>query len=287
MKRRPIALMLCVLLAVVLAGCGGETKIIEEPAAVLAPAIVQTLDLSDKQAKDLASSIQTLNLTSEQEDSTLRVIQTFGNDRELYVFYEVTFADGVPLPDPEEGKPCPVTYTLTGQEERNQHSTSQRMILPCEDNTFTYLSYFLHRKGSPWPEGELQFTIEGFSYDQGDTPVPVTEDVHTLTWTPTNQGTILSGDIAAEDGTVLGNVTLSPFSLIFSLDASQAEEFSQVVVSTRLVYADGTTSYPDGLVAGGSTSDPLRDIQGNKVFRSPIDISQVTAVQIDGHTVTF
>ena len=263
MKRRPIALMLCVLLAVVLAGCGGETKTIEEPAAVLAPAIVQTLDLSDKQAKDLASSIQTLNLTSEQEDSTLRVIQTFGNDRELYVFYEVTFADGVPLPDPEEGKPCPVTYTLT------------------------YLSYFLHRKGSPWPEGELQFTIEGFSYDQGDTPVPVTEDVHTLTWTPTNQGTILSGDIAAEDGTVLGNVTLSPFSLIFSLDASQAEEFSQVVVSTRLVYADGTTSYPDGLVAGGSTSDPLRDIQGNKVFRSPIDISQVTTVQIDGHTVTF
>lgn len=48
MKRRPIALMLCVLLAVVLAGCGGETKTIEEPAAVLDPAIVQTLDLSDK-----------------------------------------------------------------------------------------------------------------------------------------------------------------------------------------------------------------------------------------------
>ena len=104
MKGRSISLILCFLLAFVLAGCGGETIPTEETtpaeatAAALDPAIAEALQVSEDMADDLSAGVQDLDLTSEQEHSALRVIQTFGNTQELYVLLEMTFDEPVATP---------------------------------------------------------------------------------------------------------------------------------------------------------------------------------------------
>lgn len=73
MKGRSISLILCFLLAFVLAGCGGETTPTEETtpaeatAAALDPAIAEALQVSEDMADDLSAGVQDLDLTSEQE----------------------------------------------------------------------------------------------------------------------------------------------------------------------------------------------------------------------------
>lgn len=293
MKGRSISLILCFLLAFVLAGCGGETIPTEETtpaeatAAALDPAIAEALQVSEDMADDLSAGVQDLDLTSEQEHSTLRVIQTFGNTQELYVLLEMTFDETVATPL-EENAPTPDTYTLLGQEESGYRNTS-RLFQPLsyEGNTMRVLCYFLH-SGGPWPEGDLQLTVGDFAYynDEGES-TPANQDTHTLTWTPTNQGTIFTGDIVTTDGSTLGDVTLSPFSLQFSLDDTEKEDFFQVTDTIALLYQDGSTKQVGHHFSGGGSDSPPEYLHGSRTFSPPEDLSQVTGVQIDGHTVTF
>lgn len=287
MKVFSLSLALSFLLVFVLAGCSGKTTPAEETtAATLDPAIEETLHVSEDMASALSGSIQDLDLTSEQEHSTLRVLQTFGNPQELYVLLEMTFDETLTLPL-DENTPTPDTYSLLGQGETRDHTPSKHFqTLSHEGNTMRFLCYFLHG-GGPWPEGDLQLTIGDLTYANEEKHTPVNQDTHTLTWTPTNQGTILTGEITAEDGTTLGDVTLSPFSLQFSLDSTEKESFSQVTDTIALVYQDGTTKQAGAHFSGGGSSTPPKYLHGSRAFSPPEDLAQVTGVQIDGHTVTF
>lgn len=292
MKRSLIALMLCVLLAAVLAGCGGENPPAEEntppktTTAALDPTIAEVLNVSEDMSADLASCIQNPDQATEQEHAALRIIQTFGNTQELYVLLEMTVDETMEFL-PGEGTAAPGNYTILGQgENKAQISESRLQVLSTAGNTARFLCYFLHDRG-PWPEGDLQLTMESPVLQKKEDPTQVYKENFTLTWTPTNQGTILSGDIVTENGITIGDVTLSSFSMQFSLDSTEKEEFFQVTDTIALVYQDGSAEQFGAHFSGRGPSAPLTDLSGEKVFLTPKDISQVTAVQIDGHTVTF
>ena len=52
-----------------------------------------------------------------------------------------------------------------------------------------------------------------------------------------------------------------------------------------LLYQDGSTKQVGHHFSGGGS--PPEYLHGSRTFSPPEDLSQVTGVQIDGHTVTF
>lgn len=145
MKRILLPLSLLLLLALA-AGCSAQGE------AQLDPTMAQQLQIDEAMAATLAPGIQDVDVTDRGTDLTLHVRQTLGNDRELYVLYDVTLAGTVILPDGEEGWFGPQTVTLQGVEESTASRGSvQSVFLDKEGQTITYLSYF--SRGIPWPAG--------------------------------------------------------------------------------------------------------------------------------------
>ena len=200
MKRILLPLSLLLLLALA-AGCSAQGE------AQLDPTMAQQLQIDEAMAATLAPGIQDVDVTDRGTDLTLHVRQTLGYDRELYVLYDVTLAGTVALPAGEEGWFGPQTVTLQGVEESTARSGSvQTAFLDKERQTITYLSYF--SRGIPWPAGDLRLSVGDFVSDD----TSLTQEVAEATWTPTNQGTILEGEIQTPARETVGSVTLPPFS---------------------------------------------------------------------------
>ena len=107
MKRILLPLSLLLLLALA-AGCSAQGE------AQLDPTMAQQLQIDETMAATLAPGIQDVDVTDRGTDLTIHVRQTLGNDRELYVLYDVTLAGTVALPAGEEGWFGPQTVTLQG-----------------------------------------------------------------------------------------------------------------------------------------------------------------------------
>ena len=131
MKRILLPLSLLLLLALA-AGCSAQGE------AQLDPTMAQQLQIDETMAATLAPGIQDVDVTDRGTDLTLHVRQTLGNDRELYVLYDVTLAGTVILPDGEEGWFGPQTVTLQGVEESTASRGSvQSVFLDKEGQTIT------------------------------------------------------------------------------------------------------------------------------------------------------
>ena len=186
---KPILLPLSLLLLLLAAGCSAQG------AARVDPMVAQQLHMDDALAEALGPSVQNVDATDRGTDLTLHVRQTLGNDRELYVLYDVTLAGTVALPAGEEGWFGPQTVTLQGVEESTASRGSvQSVFLDKEGQTITYLSYF--SRDTAWPAGDLRLSVGDFVSDD----TSLTQEVAEATWTPTNQGTILEGEIQTPPG---------------------------------------------------------------------------------------
>lgn len=157
MKRILLPLSLLLLLALA-AGCSAQGE------AQLDPTMAQQLQIDETMAATLAPGIQDVDVTDRGTDLTLHVRQTLGNDRELYVLYDVTLAGTVALPAGEEGWFGPQTVTLQGVEESTASRGSvQSVFLDKEGQTITYLSYF--SRDTAWPAGDLRLSVGDFVSD--------------------------------------------------------------------------------------------------------------------------
>jgi len=155
-------------------------------------------------------------------------------------------------------------------------------VITIEKNaqTITYLSYF-SADAKELPE-TVSLTVGQFK------GIPsISEETQTCTWQPTNQGSILSGEITDESAATIGTVLLSPFSLKFDLNSSKQESYDNLLSSLRIVYADGSTKEVHGSVGGSSGNFPLQDIEGIVVFSNILDLSTISGILIDGHSVSF
>lgn len=269
MKRILLSLSLLLLLALA-AGCSAQGE------AQLDPTMAQQLQIDEAMAATLAPGIQDVDVTDRGTDLTLHVRQTLGNDRELYVLYDVTLAGTVILPDGEEGWFGPQTVTLQGVEESTAHSGSvQTAFLDKERQTITYLSYF--SRGIPWPAGDLRLSVGDFVSDD----TSLTQEVAEATWTPTNQGTILEGEIQTPTGETVGSVTLTPFSLSYTFTQGaqpKMEEIGGIALPSGYFLDSQGMARRAGSASGGG---------GNwgTTFRTPLDLTTVSAVEVAGYVV--
>ena len=269
MKRILLSLSLLLLLALA-AGCSAQGE------AQLDPTMAQQLQIDETMAATLAPGIQDVDVTDRGTDLTLHVRQTLGNDRELYVLYDVTLAGTVILPDGEEGWFGPQTVTLQGVEESTAHSGRvQTAFLDKERQTITYLSYF--SRDTAWPAGDLRLSVGDFVSDE----TSLTQEVAQVTWTPENQGTVLEGTVQNPAGEAVGSVTLTPFSLssAFTQGAQpKMEEIGGTALPSGYFLDSQGMARRAGSASGGGGN-------WSTTFRTPLDLTTVSAVEVAGYVV--
>lgn len=269
MKRILLPLSLLLLLALA-AGCSAQGE------AQLDPTMAQQLQIDETMAATLAPGIQDVDVTDRGTDLTLHVRQTLGNDRELYVLYDVTLAGTVILPDGEEGWFGPQTVTLQGVEESTASRGSvQSVFLDKEGQTITYLSYF--SRDTAWPAGDLRLSVGDFVSDD----TSLTQEVAQVTWTPENQGTVLEGTVQNPAGEAVGSVTLTPFSLSYAFTEGahlELEEINGMALPNAYLLDSQGMARRAGSASGGG---------GNwgTTFRTPLDLTTVSAVEVAGYVV--
>ena len=269
MKRILLPLSLLLLLALA-AGCSAQGE------AQLDPTMAQQLQIDETMAATLAPGIQDVDVTDRGTDLTLHVRQTLGNDRELYVLYDVTLAGTVALPAGEEGWFGPQTVTLQGVEESTASRGSvQSVFLDKEGQTITYLSYF--SRDTAWPAGDLRLSVGDFVSDDAS----LTQEVAQITWTPENQGTVLEGTVQNPAGEAVGSVTLTPFSLSYAFTEGahlELEEINGMALPNAYLLDSQGMARRAGSASGGG---------GNwgTTFRTPLDLTTVSAVEVAGYVV--
>lgn len=269
MKRILLPLSLLLLLALA-AGCSAQGE------AQLDPTMAQQLQIDETMAATLAPGIQDVDVTDRGTDLTLHVRQTLGNDRELYVLYDVTLAGTVALPAGEEGWFGPQTVTLQGVEESTAHSGSvQTAFLDKERQTITYLSYF--SRDTAWPAGDLRLSVGDFVSDE----TSLTQEVAQVTWTPENQGTVLEGTVQNPAGEAVGSVTLTPFSLSYAFTEGahlELEEINGMALPNAYLLDRQGMARRAGSASGGGKN-------WSTTFRTPLDLTTVSAVEVAGYVV--
>lgn len=269
MKRILLPLSLLLLLALA-AGCSAQGE------AQLDPTMAQQLQIDEAMAATLAPGIQDVDVTDRGTDLTLHVRQTLGNDRELYVLYDVTLAGTVILPDGEESWFGPQTVTLQGVEESTAHSGSvQTAFLDKEGQTITYLSYF--SRDTAWPAGDLRLSVGDFVSDD----TSLTQEVAQVTWTPENQGTVLEGTVQNPAGEAVGSVTLTSFSLSYTFTQRaqpKMEEINGMALPNAYLLDSQGMARRAGNASGGGKN-------WSTTFRTPLDLTTVSAVEVAGYVV--
>lgn len=269
MKRILLPLSLLLLLALA-AGCSAQGE------AQLDPTMAQQLQIDETMAATLAPGIQDVDVTDRGTDLTLHVRQTLGNDRELYVLYDVTLAGTVALPAGEEGWFGPQTVTLQGVEESTAHSGRvQTAFLDKERQTITYLSYF--SRDTAWPAGDLRLSVGDFVSDE----TSLTQEVAQVTWTPENQGTVLEGTVQNPAGEAVGSVTLTPFSLSYAFTEGahlELEEINGMALPNAYLLDSQGMARRAGSASGGGKN-------WSTTFRTPLDLTTVSAVEVAGYVV--
>lgn len=267
---KPILLPLGLLLLLLAAGCSAQG------AARMDPMVAQQLHMDDALAEALSPSVQNVDATDRGTDLTLHVRQTLGNDRELYVLYDVTLAGTVALPAGEEGWFGPQTVTLQGVEESTAHSGRvQTAFLDKERQTITYLSYF--SRDTAWPAGDLRLSVGDFVSDE----TSLTQEVAQVTWTPENQGTVLEGTVQNPAGEAVGSVTLTPFSLSYAFTEGahlELEEINGMALPNAYLLDRQGMARRAGSASGGGKN-------WSTTFRTPLDLTTVSAVEVAGYVV--
>lgn len=265
--------MLCACLW--LAGCGQQG---EEMNSALDPRIAEYLSLDSEQANTLADGIQDVDVTTKGNDFTLHVIQTLGNQRELYILYDVTFADSVELPESDEVQPGAWIFDFQSVEEaRATTHSAKNEVISQEGRTQTYLGY-VNWENDTFPGGEMAFSVgEFFAGDQ-----TLTQETLKVSWTPTNQGTLLQRDMTDPDGKNVGTMTLSSYSVSFQLTEAlqipDTEDGWKAQISC-LLDDQGKEVYKRGTSGGGtywSTS-----------FGKYVDLSKVATVELGEYVASL
>lgn len=264
-----------------LAGCGQQG---EETNSALDPRTAEYLSVDSEQASALADGIQNVDVTTKGNDFTLHVIQTLGNQRELYILYDVTFADNIELPALDESWPGPQTRDFQSADgQRSEHHGAGNEVISLERRTLTCLAH-VNWEDDTFPKGEMTFSVGDFSNDE-DPAVPtvtLTKETLEASWTPTNQGTLLQRDMTDPDGKNVGTMTLSSYSVSFQLTEAlqipDTEDGWKAQISC-LLDDQGKEVYKRGASGGGtywSTS-----------FGKYVDLSKVATVELGEYVASL
>ena len=290
LRRNLKKLGVCVLCAAfaILAGCTGspgkEADAESASPAVLDPLLAEHLNIGDSLPEGLEQSIQMIEKEISGKDCDVFVRQTMGDAQTLYVLYDVTFAEGIDLTCQGNESIEPDLLQLTQKEGQLLPLNMWGTELVAEDGqTLTFLTYFC--SWDTWQsESEINFVVGDFQKTDGLQQTTLTDEEATLSWLPTNQAESLEGEVVNETGEVMGNVSLSPFALAFSLNPAEEIDFMTLIDKTEIMCRDGQALHVQGRTGGTQEGE---QVNGMVKLQEILDLETVTAVQIDGHTVNF
>ena len=152
---------ICLLLGIILLGTVGCSHTVSDTPSIDAE-IAEFLQVSESQAESLWEGIQTIDQNSRAEKTTVHVRQAFGNEREMYVLYDVTFSTEIDLQKEENNGILPTTVTLSGVGEVSKAGKGGSVYtIGINGQTITYLSYF-ESNLDQYPEGDLLLTLGQF-----------------------------------------------------------------------------------------------------------------------------
>lgn len=282
-----LSLSALLLLALTVSGCAQEEK------PELNQTIANHLALTPEQVSAMVDGVQDLDLTSEGEDTTVHIRQSFGNQRELYVLYDVTFSEKIDLDTLEDDiRPTFLEFSSDSGKRDGTHRTD---IVTQEGQTITYLTYFECGLQKGWPEETMHFILSGFQSAGAEADVAwtndISQDLHKLSWVPANQaGEVLIQDIPGEGEQKAGTVYLTPFSLRLELYETDQPDMESLKQSIKFCCKDGTTSSLVYRSSGGGHSErngKLTGVNCHWQFIGSQDLSQLEGMEVDGHTLAF
>ena len=144
---------ICLLLGIILLGTVGCSHTVSDTPSIDAE-IAEFLQVSESQAESLWEGIQTIDQNSRAEKTTVHVRQAFGNEREMYVLYDVTFSTEIDLQKEENNGILPTTVTLSGVGEVSKAGKGGSVYtIGINGQTITYLSYFDRNGTAVRPKG--------------------------------------------------------------------------------------------------------------------------------------
>lgn len=280
---RPIiSLLIAFLMAGTLTACGGGGAAQEESVPAPEPPTADQVqadpfhayfDLSGLSTETLNRALQTINQESTQDGVTVRVSQTLGDSRSLYVAFDVVY--------PEQADPTefPTVQLAKGAvDDPSQAEEISGLInvgtngAQTQENTMSYLAEFDFL--SPCLTGqEVSLLVKD----------PATGSVYAFTWTVENEGFFAQADLVDQTGRTVGSAALSSFLLTLELprtDDWTHNQWTALSEALQLLDADG---------------NPLQGFMGwqggNGVFYaqfySPIGPGTVQTIQTENFTGTF
>lgn len=242
----------------------------------------------------LASYLDPVNKSAANEAATVTVKQTLGDAKTTYVVLEVRFSKDITLDDyflqdpsilNQKGiMPISVMWGMdpseaeTAPESRMQHFATD---VDFSKNTVTYLLCFDHPDNAP--QKTYVLTIGAFELESEDTEAQIIQGPWTITWTAPEAPLAMKTDILSADGTTVGSVVLSPFSLSVKL-LDSSDDLEELLRSIQLITPEGevvkTHSKPSATAGDG-------EIRASLVFRNPVDLQSIQSVNIGKYHVSL
>ena len=226
------------------------------------------------------NAVQEISAVSQCGGVTLRVHQTIGDETMLYLNLDITLPDSVDLTpylgtDPETGEVyntgvmpdnlliCtrPAHYedlrTMDFEEavawfgpdgDTVSAVSTETTGFDPETNTLSYLVSVTANDGGRF-RGDVTLLVDSLVY-YGDEDIDViAEGPFVISWKASNESEVYRFDLLQGDGKA-GEVVLSAFGLRVSLDESDFTDCMELAKQVELVYADGTTTPPEGTCTG-------------------------------------
>lgn len=228
-------------------------------------------DLSGLTPDALDRVRQVIDQESTQDGVTVRVSQTLGDGRSLYVAFDVIYPETI---DPTEFP----TVRLAKGDDPSQAEDLPGLIhsgvngAQTQEDTMSYLAEFDFR--TPCLTGqEVSLLVEDSA----------TGAVHSFTWTAENEGFFAQADLVDQTGRTVGSAALS--SLLLTLELPEADDqthdpWSAFAETIHLLDADGNPLQE-------FMSWQRSDLAFFGQFYTPIDSGAAATIQAGSLTGTF
>ena len=265
--KKLLSLILCLGLMGLTAACGPSGE--PDPDTVPAPEIVDAetiqadpfavyFDLSGLSQETLDGAIQDIN----KENLPIRITQSLGDGQSLYIAFDVVWR---PNTDPFSEVIQP---TLTVGDPNVASDTYAGMVTNTNtvDNTCSYIVSFSDMQ-RPYTGEPVTLTI------------PVMENVYAFNWTAKNITNTSTVNLEDSEGTVVGQASLTPFSLQFTISDSY---ISGIAHGDTIQLLDETGApLPETWAISGDPSAAFLE------FFVPMELGTVKTLQVGPYTAHF
>jgi len=207
-------------------------------------------------------AIQNVDSELDTDTVTVRVNQTLGDQKTIFISIDVTFPDDVNLKSilsmsnssnagvqimPEsvkiiedkidykdvEGHSMAQVTSVYGKDVLNGNTSVYTSNINLENNSISYIIYF-DGDNVCFDGREITLLISDFVQNCGGKKEIISQGPYVVSRLPKNEGEILSFDISTEDGKNIGSFILSAFSLRAELYLSDYNSANELLHSVNL-----------------------------------------------------